>query len=74
MLYYGVWNAGNLEGVEMRYQLLNKDKVVAVFEERGAYGEYVYDMVEQHDNYLPTGLPTLTIGLTTGKSPNIARP
>ncbi len=39
----------------MRYQLMNKNKVVAVFGERNAYGEYVYDLVEQVDDYLPYG-------------------
>lgn len=35
------------------YELMNKDKVVATFEERYDYGEYTYKMVDQLDDYLP---------------------
>ena len=40
---------------EMRYQLMNADKVVAVLEERSVLGEYSYQVVEQLDGYLQYG-------------------
>ena len=39
----------------MLYYLMNKDAVVAVYEERRAFGEYVYDEVERRDSYMPYG-------------------
>ena len=41
------------------YELMNRDKVVATFEERLEYGEYTYSMVEQHDDYLPYDFTTI---------------
>lgn len=39
----------------MLYQLMNKDVVVATYEERQALGEVVYDLVSQPGAYLPHG-------------------
>ncbi len=39
----------------MLYQLMNKDVVVATYEERMGLDEYLYDPVEQHDSYTPYG-------------------
>ncbi len=43
----------------MRYQLMNKNKLVAVCEERDVYGEMIYDLVEQDDDYLPYGFSNI---------------
>lgn len=43
----------------MRYQLMNKDRVVATFEEREMLGEYTYQLVERSDDYLPYGFTTI---------------
>ncbi len=39
----------------MLYQLMNKDVVVATYEERTGIDEYLYDPVEQCDSYTPHG-------------------
>lgn len=41
------------------YELMNKDTIVATFEERYEYGEYAYKMVEQLDSYLPYDFTTI---------------
>lgn len=41
------------------YQLMNRDVVVATVEERLEYGEYVYEIVEQCDDYLPYGFTNI---------------
>lgn len=43
----------------LRYALMNKNKVVAICEEKEAYGEYSYSIVERIDEYLPYGFTTL---------------
>ncbi len=43
----------------MLYQLMNKDRVVATVDEREAYGEFTYKIVEQHDPYMPYGFTTI---------------
>ena len=43
----------------MLYELMNKDRVVATFEERESYDDYTYTMVEQLDSYLPHGFTTI---------------
>lgn len=42
-----------------RYELMNRDKVVAVCEEREAFDDYTYTMVEQVDDYLPYGFTSM---------------
>ena len=37
------------------YQLMNKDVVVATYEEIADLDDYRYALVEQHDPYLPHG-------------------
>ncbi len=37
----------------MLYQLMNKDVVVATYEERMGLDEYYYDLVERFDSYVP---------------------
>ena len=39
----------------MLYQLMNKDTVVATYEEQKRLDDYRYALVEQHDPYLPHG-------------------
>ena len=41
------------------YNLMNKDKVVAVYEEKPEYDDYRYIEVERMDPYLPCGFATL---------------
>ena len=43
----------------MLYQLMNKDEVVATYEERQGIGEYVYKEVERFDSYLPHGFASI---------------
>lgn len=43
----------------MLYQLMNKDNVVATFEEHETYGEYSYTIIEQLDSYMPYGFTTI---------------
>ena len=43
----------------MRYQLMNKDRVVATLEEREAFDDYSYTMVKQLDDYLPHGFTSM---------------
>lgn len=43
----------------MRYQLMNKDVVVAVYEEREELDDYRYDLIEQTDPYLPYGFVSI---------------
>ena len=40
----------------MRYQLMSKDVVVAVYGEREELDDCRYDLIEQTDSYLPYGL------------------
>lgn len=39
----------------MLYQLMNKDKVVATYQERVSFTVAEYDEIERHDEYLPYG-------------------
>ncbi len=43
----------------MLYQLMNKDVVVATYEEHFATGRYTYTEVERTDQYLPHGFTTI---------------
>lgn len=43
----------------MYYELMNRNRVVATFEERESYEEYSYVLLEQHDPYLPYGFTTI---------------
>ncbi len=43
----------------MLYQLMNKDKVVATFEESEELDDFSYRMVEQFDSYLPYGFTSM---------------
>lgn len=41
------------------YELMNKDKVVATFEERYEFDDYTYTLIEQFDDYMPYGFTSL---------------
>lgn len=43
----------------MRYQLMNKDTVVAVYEEHCEWDEYTYELISQEDDYLPYGFVSI---------------
>jgi len=43
----------------MLYQLMNKDRVVATFEESEELDDFSYRMVEQFDSYLPYGFTSM---------------
>ena len=43
----------------MLYQLMNKDKVVATYEEARKFDDYSYSEVERFDEYLPYGFSTM---------------
>lgn len=43
----------------MRYQLMNKDVVVAIYEEREQFDDYRYEEVERLNPYLPYGFITI---------------
>lgn len=41
------------------YQLMNKDEVVAIYEETRGIGEYVYGKIERFCEYLPYGFSSI---------------
>ena len=43
----------------MLYQLMNKDDVVAAYEERHGIGEYVYEEIGRFGSYLPHGFASI---------------
>ncbi|MCQ2751655.1 MAG: hypothetical protein MJ189_00900 [Coriobacteriales bacterium] len=42
-----------------RYLLMNKDKPVALYEEKQAIGDNAYDLIEQYDDYFPYAFQTI---------------
>lgn len=53
---------------------MNKDIVVATYEERPRLDDFHYELVDQQDDYLPYGFAKSTIGLTAGKSQSTGSP
>lgn len=59
----------------MLFQLMNKDKVVATYEEEKRLDDYRYTEIERLDGYVPYGFVDINpTGSTVVRSPNTARP